>query len=426
MNSPEHYIHRLNELGFSSMKFSISNIEEAKQAQKQALEAQKQLRQLKKDLNLDIKELRSHFRQKSSSAGSGSSAAFQIIGKKKLAGQVRAEAKHNVKREKDSTIAPYERVKYSIDDLLSQLDDVKVQAQSFIAERKEEIASLLEELRTLHYQTPMPTHELILPQKQFPLPKPEAPSSFQFDQIEPVKPTKREGNVITKLLKPLGQKLEDEYQERLQKYESKLKDWQESKEQARELYEKEIANYQARMVEWNSQKQEFDHNEKIIAEKIRSGEPETIKHFLIKKVNLLVFPMPIQNTSISVDENLTVVIDVSYPLIEDWPVLSQSDTAKRKDYVTHLHSIAFRMIGEAFGYLPNITNVKFSGYFFKPSKKTGKLTKEYIFSTKIERESWEEINFTNIEWVDVEECFGEFETRRKITKTGKISEIVPF
>ncbi|WP_420632280.1 hypothetical protein [Candidatus Leptofilum sp.] len=424
MNSPEYYTHKLNELGLTNIAFSISNIEEAKVAQKQAREAQKQLRQIKKDINLDIKELRAHYRQKSSGAGSGSSAALQILGKKKLAGQVRAEAKRNLRREKDSTIAPYERLKHSIDDLLSQLDNVKVQAQLFIKERKDEIASSLEELKTVHYQTPEAANEFIIPPKRFPVPKPNAPSlTYQIDQIEPTKPTKREGSVVTKLFRPLRQKLEDEYQERLQKYEMKLKDWEESNEQAKELYEKEVANYQARMVKWNEQKEEFDSKESLIIENIQAGEPGAIAHFITTKLNSLVFPLPV-NISISVEEDLTIVIDVNYPLIMDWP-LTQSDSAKRKDYVTHLHSITFRMIGEAFGYLPNVNIVKFSGYITKPSKRTGKLTKKYIFSTKIEQKMWAEINFNNIEWIDVVECFGEFETRRKITKTGIISEIVP-
>jgi hypothetical protein len=57
---------------------------------------------------------------------------------------------------------------------------------------------------------------------------------------------------------------------------------------------------------------------------------------------------------------------------------------------------------------------------------TGYVEDEYLYSVKVERGKWQEINFSNLEAVDVAGCFEQFDLRRKATKSGILSPIEPF
>lgn len=136
----------------------------------------------------------------------------------------------------------------------------------------------------------------------------------------------------------------------------------------------------------------------------------------------------------------TVLVDVDLPEIEDMPtqeaqvsakelrltIKERSQTQRQLDYLTHIHAIGFRFIGEVFAQLPAVTTVVLSGYSQRVSKKTGNIEDEYLYSVRIPRAEWEKINFANLEAIDVVACFERFELRRNATKRGSISPIEPF
>jgi hypothetical protein len=99
---------------------------------------------------------------------------------------------------------------------------------------------------------------------------------------------------------------------------------------------------------------------------------------------------------------------------------------QRKDYITHIHSIVFRLIGEVFWALPKVSEAIMSGYTQFPNRTTGQLQNEYLLSTKVSRTSWSKINFEYLSSIDVVDCFERFEIRRKISRQGEISPIEPF
>jgi hypothetical protein len=101
--------------------------------------AQKELRQVKSTINLEIKAIRNAYKQqKPGSTGAG---ILRIFGKRKLAGQLSADAKRQASAERDKQIAPYERVKLLIDDVLAQLDGHKIRLDQLIIEEKQAAAS---------------------------------------------------------------------------------------------------------------------------------------------------------------------------------------------------------------------------------------------------------------------------------------------
>ena len=136
----------------------------------------------------------------------------------------------------------------------------------------------------------------------------------------------------------------------------------------------------------------------------------------------------------------TVWLDVDLPEIEDLPTqeaqvnktkltltlkdLSQRE--QRRNYLQHIHTIGFRLIGDIFAHLPPAAAVVFSGYSQRLNKKTAHTETDYLYSVCVTRTEWEQINFDNLDQLDIVACFEQFKLRRKTTKTGIITPITPF
>lgn len=140
------------------------------------------------------------------------------------------------------------------------------------------------------------------------------------------------------------------------------------------------------------------------------------------------------------DKGHTVFLDVDLPEIEDMPTqeaqVSKKDfrlvTKERSqsqiqlDYLTHIHAVGFRFIGDVFAHLPSVSTVIFSGYSQRANRRTGKIETEYLYSVRVPREAWGQINFDNLDTIDVVACFERFDLRRNVTKRGIISPVKPF
>lgn len=125
---------RINRVGVNT-----SSLNEAKIVLNQLRSIQKQLRQIKRNINLDMKTIRAEYRQKASTAASFSAAILRGAGKRKKAGQVQADAKRRLIAERDIKLAPYDRIKLQIDDLLIKMDDGKNVFEVFIDMAKAEL-----------------------------------------------------------------------------------------------------------------------------------------------------------------------------------------------------------------------------------------------------------------------------------------------
>jgi len=107
-------------------------------------------------------------------------------------------------------------------------------------------------------------------------------------------------------------------------------------------------------------------------------------------------------------------------------VKKRSDTQVRKEYVAHIHAIAFRVIGETFAALPKAEKVVFSGYSQRPDKMTGKIEDVYLLSVSVDRCKWADLHFASLKLIDHIACFDQFEPRRDVGKSGVLGEICPF
>jgi hypothetical protein len=175
-------------------------------------------------------------------------------------------------------------------------------------------------------------------------------------------------------------------------------------------------------------------------EEERLTDTSAMQVFLTKALQGIVWP---RETTVSLDirdEGKIVLLDVDLPEIEDMPtqvasvgkrdlkliIGERSKTQLQKDYLIHIYAVGFRLLGEVFVSLPTVETVVLSAYSQRPSKLTGQIQDEYLYSVRVTRSKWSRINFQNLNTIDVVKCFEEFDLRAKMTKTGNISSIEPF
>lgn len=138
MNNAEDYRKKLMAMGLDELEITASSPEEAKKVLAEMRQRQKELRQLKSMLNLDMKTIRNDYEQKKQGAGEGGFALIGLFGKRGLATQHRANAKRQINAKRDQELRPYQNIKMTIDDLLLQIDQIKIQFQQYIDEKKAE------------------------------------------------------------------------------------------------------------------------------------------------------------------------------------------------------------------------------------------------------------------------------------------------
>jgi hypothetical protein len=139
------------------------------------------------------------------------------------------------------------------------------------------------------------------------------------------------------------------------------------------------------------------------------------------------------------DSGKSVALDVDLPEIEDLPrklttvpergyklsVKELKGKALQELYARHVHGIGFRIIGEVFATLPSIEEVTLSAFTQRNTPATGQRLDTYIYSVRVRRDDWVQINFKNLAAVDVIASFEPFALRRKIAKSGTFEAIVP-
>lgn len=192
--------------------------------------------------------------------------------------------------------------------------------------------------------------------------------------------------------------------------------------------EKALMIYEEEMHKWET------------AENALRTDIDLMGDILSAAVNSIEWPRETLVSFDIVDSGHKVVVDIDLPEIEHMPTCEASinkaqlclnikDIAEKKqrlNYLQHIHAIAFRFIGEVFAHLPSVSEVILSGFSQRVSRKVAYTNDEYLYSFKVNRDLWRGINFSNLEELDVVQCFERFDIRRKITSTGIISPIKPF
>lgn len=277
--------------------------------------------------------------------------------------------------------------------------------RAWLADRCEHWNQDIEEILNLHHGTPAPD-----PPKQF--------EREPFLGNRPEAPTPRQPGFLDKLWPGRIEKIEKENREKERRFKKDLAMWE-------SLRGKHEAEEDAR---------------EVLFREAREGNPEVIGALLHATLEDVEWPRETLFDFRVEDEGTTLWLDVDLPEIEDLPdqtarpskrgyrVLVKDKSAKqlREEYMTHVHAIGFRVLGETFHLLPNVKTVYLSGYSQRLDESTGHVGDEYLYSVRVDRSEWEHLNHSNVEAIDLPQCLEQFELRRKMTKTGIFKAVEPF
>ena len=244
--------------------------------------------------------------------------------------------------------------------------------------------ALFDSLLDVHLTTPAPEGQVIVN------PKPQPPSL-------------QEPGIVARIFKPWRRRIEARNRRAQEEYLEALAKWQEAEEALR-------------------------------------SDTEVMSRVLKDALTSLEWPLETSVAFEIVDAGRKVLVEVDLPPIEQVPTREarvnrrnlslrfkeRSRRQVRLVYLTHIHAIGFRIIGEIFACLPSVAFVILSAYSQRVDARTGNTKRECLYSVRVPREDWKKINFDNLSGLDVVECFAQFELRRRITKTGVISAVEPF
>jgi hypothetical protein len=207
-------------------------------------------------------------------------------------------------------------------------------------------------------------------------------------------------------------------------------------------YRHALENYEAVEREWCRAKEEFEGVEEERRQtflKVQRGDREAIETFLGNVLLDISWP---RETLVSFEvgeDGTTLRFDVDLPEIHDMPqrtatmpqrgyklsIKELGPVQLQKLYAQHIHSIGFRLLGEAFAMLPTIQEVLLAGYSQRISPATGQVHDEYLFSVKVSRSAWKGIDFAQLENIDAVEALNQFHLVRSMSKSGVFKPISP-
>jgi hypothetical protein len=203
------------------------------------------------------------------------------------------------------------------------------------------------------------------------------------------------------------------------------------------------ADYQQRLAAWAKARglhEQLEEQRRKLVEEDVLHDRDAMERVLAEAFEDIAWP---RETVISFDvaeDGRAVTLDVDLPEIEDMPTkiaavtgrgfevkfTEASATKVRQLYMRHVHAVGFRLIGEVFACLPGCETVTLSAFSQRPDRQTGQIADQYLYSTRVARQRWRDIDFTNLDEVDVVAALERFEFRRTMTKTGVFQPIEPF
>jgi len=279
--------------------------------------------------------------------------------------------------------------------------------REFLQEKCEEMSEEVDAIANLHFDTPNPR---VIPRFE--------PMMFLAEPPQP--PTPQKLGLLDKIFKARRATIESVNAEMFRRHKLDVANWElvkldhiRGQEERRQLIEKRI-----------------------------HSEFEAMEDYLEETLQDINWPRETEVAAEIRNEGTSVYLDVDLPEVEDMPEaiylmpqrgfkLSRkalSPTQRQKTYMAHIHSILFRLAGEAFAALPKAQEVYISGFSQRRDKSTGHEGDEYLLAAGITRADWERLDFSpaGLRALDVLEALTRFELRRSMSKSGIFKPIQPF
>ncbi len=312
----------------------------------------------------------------------------------------------------------------------------------WLLQQAEEINGDVEQLSQIHIDTPsldlIPQYEIV----PFPEQRPKKPKTFK-EESRPVKPKIPQLGFFAKLSRKKREQYKIDERKAAEKFHIDLDLWKKKQKERKQEYIQSLKLYEEKVKLWEQRKKLHEKKENINFKEFPERLAKNVKlmeSVLQDSINSLSWP---RETIVSYEiRNIgkEIWLDVDLPEIEDIPqkianiaaskrklnIKNKSQKQLRLEYSSHIHGIAFRLVGIVFATLPSTEYVVISGYSQRLDPSIGKINDDYLFSFKVNRKGFEKVDFSSLERVDPIVALASFEHVRKMTVTGIFKAITPF
>lgn len=266
----------------------------------------------------------------------------------------------------------------------------------------------------------------------------------EFEEPKPKKPTienkpGKDSSPTLGFFAKLFKSKREAYQNQLdvidEKYRKDTERWETGKSQFLKIYEDNLNRWEVLKEEFDKKQRHIKENFEVLLREDVAFMEETLEGIL----SVISWP---RETLISYEidsDGQEIWADVDLPEIEDMPqkVAAIASTGKKLniknkankqlqlEYAKHIHGIAFRIVGTIFAALPIAKMIIISGYSQRLDQATGRVNNDYLYSFKVDREKFAEIDFNALEAVDPIAAMDIFEKRKKMTTMGFFKPIEP-
>ena len=277
--------------------------------------------------------------------------------------------------------------------------------QAWLGDEVERINAGIDRILDIHLETPPPE----TPGPYLPVP---------FSERRPERPSLRDPGGIVRLVKPWRRAVEERNSAQRRAFSAQHAAWEERRE-AHQTREAERTERSRGAME---------------------GEPAAMRGWIAEILAAIDWPRETEVAYEVTDDGRRFLLDVDLPPPEEMPseraelsrrpfklnVAERSDRRLREVYARHVHGVGFRLAGEAFRHLPTVEEVVVSGFTQRIDDATGQEVDDYLYSARISRKVWGEIDFARLEAVDPIAAFDRFDLRRDMTPTGIFRPVEPW
>ena len=307
----------------------------------------------------------------------------------------------------DGTLSFKDQQGYPLDEkMIAKVKKEKGDLVKGLMQQKcDEINREIEAVGEIHLATPSPDVRPTFQPQEFPewMPRQPAPKTLGF---------------FAGLFRSMRQRLAEENRQSLSRYQDELQAWQNRKEQFG---------------------REQQHRKQFIEEELYSSVAAK-ESYLEELLQRITWPRETIVSTELRDNGARLFIDVDLPELEEMPhrtaavpqrgyklsVKEMTANQLLRLYMSHVHGIGFRLIGEIFSALQDSREVVLSAYSQRSNPATGMPQNDYLYSVRVDRAKWSGINFQNLKNIDVVDALTRFELRRNMSKTGVFTAIQPF
>ncbi len=240
----------------------------------------------------------------------------------------------------------------------------------------------------------------------------------EFTAAAPTRPVAHKSGVMGMLFKSRRERVETQNAEQRRQFEEDCKEWQAAK----------------------CRFEEADARRKNAIEAGIYSDIGVMEMFLEENLQSIIWP---RETTISmeiVDDGGKLFVDIDLPEMQDMPnkipsvpqrgyKLSEKEMPAaqiQRLYMRHVHGIGFRILGEIFSALPTVRSVVLSACSRRAAPSADLLAEEYLYSLRVERDSWARLEFDNLKNLDIVKAFEQFDLRRSMSESGVLMPIEPF